>query len=261
MFEEQESGWTDLQLCPGVSLVTLDRAIERRTYLTREYFSRVRDASVVVMTLGLNEVWFDRLTGRHLNAPPSFYATRRHPDRYELHITDVLENVEELKEIRKLILMINPDARIIVTVSPVPMSDTFSGRDVMIANMYSKSTLRSAAEIFSQMYENVDYFPSYDIISMSPRNAVYGSDCLHVSDAVVGLMMQFFLALYLGNEPVATSFSELAYLEANPDVEAAVRRAEFDSGFQHWQRRGRDEGRPLSPSDGPTPLMIAAGAV
>jgi hypothetical protein len=60
--------------------------------------------------------------------------------------------------------------------------------------------------------------------------------------------------------PVPAPFRELAYLEANLDVEAAVRRAEFGSGFEHWQMHGEREGRPLNPPDGPTPLMIAAGA-
>jgi hypothetical protein len=197
MFEEQEQGWADLQLCPGVGLVPLDRAIARRAYLTEDYFSRVRDASIIVVTLGLNEVWFDRASDRHLNAPPSFYATRRDLGRYELHITDVMENVAELNHILRLVSQINPDARIIVTVSPVPMSETFSGRDVLIANMYSKSTLRAAADIFSHAYDNVDYFPSYDMIAMSPRNAAYAADCLHVSDAIVGRMMQSFMRRYM----------------------------------------------------------------
>ena len=261
MFEEQENGWSDLQLCPGVVPVTLDRAIERRRYLTEEYFERLREASVVIVTLGLNEVWFDRASERHLNATPSFYATRRDPARYELHITDTAENVSELNEIRRLILTLNPAAKIIVTVSPVPLSDTFSGRDVLIANMYSKSTLRAAADIFAQSHPDVDYFPSYDIIAMSPRAIAFGADCLHVADAVVGEMMRVFLRQYLGIEPGAVDFNEIAYLEANPDIEAAVRRGELASGFEHWRHHGQAEGRNVTPSGGPTPLMIAAGAV
>ena len=261
LFEEQERGWVDPQLCPGVSLVSLERAIERRKYLTEEYFTRVRDASIIVITLGLNEVWFDQLANRHLNAAPSFYATRRNPGRYQLHITDIADNLSELHEIHRLILQINKKARIIITVSPVPMSDTFSGRDVLIANVYSKCTLRAAAEIFTQLHDNVDYFPTFDIISVSPRDIAYGADCLHVSDAVVGEMMQSFMRLYLESTELPAAFNELAYLEINPDVEDAVRRGEFISGFEHWQRHGQSEGRQLYPPNGPTSLMIAAGAV
>jgi len=244
-FEEQSGGWIDLQLSPHVAPVTLERAIERRAYLTRDYFSRLREASVIVMTLGLNEVWFDRTTGRHVNAAPSYHATRCDPDRYELLITDVDDNVAELNQIRRLILLVNPRARIIVTVSPVPLSETFSGRDVLIANMYSKSTLRAAADIFAQSHDDVDYFPSYDIVSLSPRATTYDADCLHVADAVVGRIIQMFLCIYLGASAIPPAFNELAYLQANPDVETALRRGELASGFEHWQRFGRHEGRAL----------------
>jgi GSCFA family protein len=251
LFEEQSGGWIDLQLSPHMAPVALERAIERRAYLTRNYFSQLREASVVVMTLGLNEVWFDRATGRHLNAAPSYYATRRDPHRYELHITDVADNVAELNQTRKLILSLNPGARIIVTVSPVPLSETFSGRDALIANMYSKSTLRAAADMFAQSYDNVDYFPSYDIIAMSRRTTAYDADCLHVADAVVGRIIQMFVCLYLGASAEPPAFSELPYLEANPDVEAAVRRGELASGFEHWCRFGHHEGRALGSCDAP----------
>jgi isopentenyl diphosphate isomerase/L-lactate dehydrogenase-like FMN-dependent dehydrogenase len=251
LFEEQSGGWIDLQLSPHVAPVTLERAIERRAYLTRDYFNRLREASVIVMTLGLNEVWFDRATGRHVNAAPSYHATRRDSDRYELLITDVDDNVVELNQMRRLILSVNPRARIIVTVSPVPLSETFSGRDVLIANMYSKSTLRAAADIFAQSHDDVDYFPSYDIVSMSPRATSYDADCLHVADAVVGRIIQMFLYVYLGASATPPAFNELAYLQANPDVEAALRRGELASGFEHWQRFGRQEGRALGSPDAP----------
>src|ERR1700728_42241 len=52
-FEEGPQGWSDLQLCPGVRPVSLERAIERRTYLIDDYFSRIRQADVIVLTLGL----------------------------------------------------------------------------------------------------------------------------------------------------------------------------------------------------------------
>ena len=106
----------------------------------------------------------------------------------------------------------------------------------------------AAAEVFAQSHDDVDYFPSYDIISMSSRAAVYDADCLHISDAAVGHVTQAFLRLYLGVAPEPPPFSELSYLQANPDVEAAVRRGEVSSGFEHWQRFGRHEGRALAPT-------------
>lgn len=46
--------------------------------------------------------------------------------------------------------------------------------------------------------------------------------------------------------PLATSkFDETAYLDANPDVAAAVARGDFESGLQHADLFGRNEGRSI----------------
>ncbi|MDP5278771.1 GSCFA domain-containing protein [Sphingomonas sp. DG1-23] len=244
-FEQHRDGWLDLQLSPFVAPVPLPRAIERRAYLTDQYFSRLREASLVILTLGLNEVWFDHLTSRHLNAPPNLASVRRESGRYELRITDVADNLEELEKVRRLILRHNQGARIIVSVSPVPMSETFSGRDIIVANMHSKSTLRVTAEIFAEAHDDVDYFPSFDMVSMSPRAKAYEADCRHVSDATVGRVIRTFLKAQLGAEVSRPDFCERSYLAANPDVEDRLRRGELASGFEHWEKYGREEERPL----------------
>jgi hypothetical protein len=250
-FTESDAGWNDLQLSPGIPPVTFERVVERRRYLTSEYFNRVRDATVLILTLGLDEVWHDSLTNRHLNAAPSFFSVRREPSRYSMKITDAVENIAQLEKIYAAVRSINPEVRMVVTVSPVPMSATFSGDDVLVANVRSKSTLRVAAESFAQSHDAVDYFPSFDMVSMSPRHRAYEGDGLHVENAVVGEIMQSFIRLYMGLERVSPIFNESAYVAANPDVEAAIRRAEFSSGFEHWERHGKAEGRRLAPTSGP----------
>jgi len=216
---------------------------------------------VVIITLGLNEVWHDIKARRHLNAAPSFYSVRREPERYSVDVTDVAANVEALEAIADCIRQLNSSAKIIVTVSPVPMDCTFSGRDVAVANMLSKSTLRVAAETFADNHSHVDYFPSYDMICLSPRAQAYGLDCLHVSDYAVAQVIGHFLELYLGESIAHEDFNELSYLAANPEVEVDVRLGRWESGFEHWTQCGKNEGRRLAPEGGPTPLMITAGVV
>jgi hypothetical protein len=149
--------------------------------------------------------------------------------------------------------------RIVVTVSPVPMSATFSGRDIAVANTYSKSTLVAAAQAFQAAHDDVDYFPSYELVTLSPREAAYGADCLHVPNAVVGGVMEQFMTAYVGAAARAPEgFVDLAYLEANPDVEDAVRAGLFVSGYEHWLEFGRGENRSLRPAEA-TARMIEAG--
>ncbi len=261
LFEGAGEGWRDLQLSTGTPPVTLERAIERRAYLIDDYFARIKSSDVVVLTLGLNEAWFDTRTGRYLNEAPTPASVRRQPERYRLEVTDARQNLAAMEQIHRRLREMNPQVRIVVTVSPVPMFATFSGRDAAVANTYSKAVLRVVAEEFAASHPLVDYFPSYDMVMLAPRKEAFGADCLHVTDAAVGQVIGHFLRLYTGCEPVATEFSEIAYLAANEDVEAAVRRGNFDSGFAHWVAFGKREGRPLRPPPGPKlDLVLAGGA-
>src|SRR5277367_4594756 len=54
-----------------------------------------------------------------------------------IHVVDEL--LVKLKEFGPL------DQKVILTVSPVPFTRTFSGSDAVVANCYSKSVLRTAA--------------------------------------------------------------------------------------------------------------------
>lgn len=243
---ETANGWRDLQLAPELGETSLERALERRKYLAEDYFQRIRHADVVLMTLGLNEVWRDTKLDLHLNAAPPLWNARKEPGRYRLEITDVESNTAALDEIYARLKAINHNIKIIVTVSPVPMRATFSGRDVGLANTLSKSTLRASAEHFVQTNNDTDYFPSYEIVSLSKREFAFGPDYMHVSNQIVGQAMSMFMKIYCPSAPEAPEgFVELNYLDANPDVEDRIRSGELTSGFEHWVREGKSQGRPL----------------
>jgi hypothetical protein len=68
--------------------------------------------------------------------------------------------------------------------------------DVITANMYSKSLLRTAADIFSSNHQNIDYLPIYESVIMSERKYTWEPDLIHVSDFIVKLNIQRALNLY-----------------------------------------------------------------
>jgi len=251
--------WLDLQLSSGAKPVTLERAMERRSYLLEEYFTRVKQADVVIMTLGLIETWRDLQTGVYLNVPPPAGNVLRNGDRYVLEITDYNQNVAALAAIRTRLLELNPDLRIIATVSPIPLGISFSGLDPVIANSLSKSVLRASVQTILD-HPNVDYFPSFEMVTAGAREEAFADDCRHAKDSTVAKVIDFFLNTYTaGLENPEPEFSELGYLAANPDVDRAVRSGEWDNGFQHYMAQGKAEGRPLRPADGPSRLMRKSG--
>ena len=52
------------------------------------------------------------------------------------------------------------------------------------------------------------------------------------------------------------TFDEASYLRANPDVAAAVQAGQFKSGWQHYEKYGRNEGRRLVAEAAPEPVPV-----
>lgn len=240
------AGYHDLQLAYQLVPAPLERVHERRAEI-QAYFGRLREASVVIFTLGIAEVWYDRLAELHLNVTPSREMVEKHPGRFSVHLSDYAENRARLEAVYEILTRYGrPGMKMIVTVSPVPMHRTFVARDAMVANAYGKSTLRAVAGDFVRDKADAEYYPSYEMVTVSDRCLAYERDELHVEYGVVGTITEDFLARFgIGTGAPNTEFREGWYLMANPDVRAAVAEQRFRSGYQHWLQRGRSEGRPL----------------
>ena len=80
----------------------------------------------------------------------------------------------------------------ILTVSPVPLTATYSKAHILVANTHSKSILRSAAAQLSTS-NNIDYFPSYEIVT-NPRNILnaYNANLRSIKDETIELVMKHF---------------------------------------------------------------------
>jgi GSCFA family len=241
-------GYRDLQIADSTVPVSLERARERRVEL-REYFGRLKTADVVILTLGIVEVWYDHLTQLSLNVTPPYETTRRFPGRFTVHRTGYAENHAQLTEIVDILVTHGrPGVRVIVSVSPVPMHRTFTMSDVLSANVYGKSTLRAVAGDVAFDRPNVEYWPSYELVTVSDRNRAFAPDQAHVTeDAGEEIVRSFAKTFGLAEERENVGFLEKEYLYANPDVWIAVAEGRLASGYEHWLTFGRAEGRRLRP--------------
>jgi GSCFA family len=232
LIEESDGQWVDLQVVGEVGAAPRETIAARRPYVT-EVFERIRDCGVVVMTLGLVEAWFDRQLGLYLNRAPSYWTVKRQSGRFALHLLDYRANREALDEIHGLLRRYGrPDLRMVVTVSPVPLSETFTGGDVLVANTYSKSTLRAAAEDFARSHSDVDYFPSYESVVLSDRRVAYQEDLHHVTNVLVDLNVRSFLDHYVHGAPAAD-----ARLSASRNAAEQLARVQGDLLAENAQLR------------------------
>jgi hypothetical protein len=187
---------------PALQLAGFEETIRRREII-EAVTRRVAQCRVVIVTLGLVEVWRDKIANVFINTAPIPPALHCHPDRYEFHITNFTENFSNLEHIHTLLSRFgHPDVQVVVTVSPVPLEATFSSEDVVIANTYSKSILRAAAQEWAATHKNVHYFPSYEIVQNSDRKVTWEGDLRHVKGEVVYHIMNLFLRHYFAGPPV-----------------------------------------------------------
>jgi hypothetical protein len=192
-----DTTWYDPHTNPTLNFVGLEETLKRRA-LIQTVTKRIQKCRGVILTLGLAEVWRDVQADVFLNCTPIPSLFRTQPDRYEFHLTDFDENLSNLEAIYGLLSRYgHPDFHIVVTVSPVPLMNTFSTMDIVVANTWAKSLLRAVAQESANAHPNVDYFPSYEIVQNSDRAVAWEQDLRHVKGAGGQHIMELFLQKYL----------------------------------------------------------------
>jgi GSCFA family len=167
---------------------------QRRAGITAN-MRRLRECRIVILTLGLVEVWYDRRTEMYLNATLPQFLMQRDPQRYVLRVLDYTDCLNGLEEAWELLRRHGrADAEIFLSVSPVPLAATFTSNDVLTANTYSKSTQVAAACDFAHCHDNVHYIPSFESVMTSARRFAWRSDLRHVTDPMVEQVTAMFIA-------------------------------------------------------------------
>ncbi|MBA4491260.1 GSCFA domain-containing protein [Paracoccus sp. S1E-3] len=188
-----EGGEVDLLLSKGLA-VSNDQLMQVRSLIDSVY-SALPAADCVILTLGMTEVWRDEETGLYLNRIPNPREMRRSAGRYSfVNFTpdgcyqQMAQAIQRLKAAGV--------AKVLVTVSPVPLASTFERRDCVISNSYSKATLRVVADMLTRDFDFVDYFPSYEIVQSGGLES-YLPDHIHVKPIVVKRIMRHLIANYV----------------------------------------------------------------
>lgn len=207
---------------PAVSDAEFDVITAAHLAATRMAFTV---ADVVVLTLGLTEGWESAEDGAVFPTCPGTVAGTFDPGRHRFRNFTVAEVVDDLHGTIAAIRALNPASRFIVTVSPVPLVATASGRHVLEATVYSKSVLRAAAGEVERADDGVTYFPAYEIVTgpQAPDH-FFEADRRSVSTAAIDQVMAALLALCEGAEPGAMPASEDATAPASPTGLDAVSR-------------------------------------
>jgi hypothetical protein len=186
-------GYIDLLLPEYVTPAGKTRLLERRAEIENLYTALSR-SDCVFIALDQVEAWYDGAAGLYLNRIPPAEFLLADRARFEMHILGVHETQILLERMIDALRSVGV-SKILLTVSPVPLAATYSGRDCAMANVHSKSVLIVAAQAVSQLYPEVDYFPGYEIV-LSAGPSYYDSDFVHVRDDVVEMVTNYLIQRY-----------------------------------------------------------------
>lgn len=169
------------------------RAARQSTY--KAIRAAVERADVFVFTLGLTESWRNAQTGLEYALCPGTVAGEFDASRHVFDNANARAVSRSLSAAAKFMRRKNPGLRILLTVSPVPLTATASGQHVLTATSYSKSTLRAAAAMVADDRAWIDYFPSYEIVTHPVfRGMAFAPNMRSVDPAGVAVVMRHFFA-------------------------------------------------------------------
>jgi hypothetical protein len=158
-----------------------------------------KQLDILVLTLGLTEAWRVNACGTVLPVAPGVTGGDYDPGKYSFVnftypeiVSDLDQFCTALREIRQ-----GRDFKLILTVSPVPLTATYEDRHVLQSTTYSKSVLRAVAGDFISLNKYADYFPSFEIINNPAAKSSFFEDNLRsVKSEAVQAVMNHFMTSY-----------------------------------------------------------------
>jgi hypothetical protein len=183
--------------------------------------SALESSDVVVLTLGVAPCFFEATGSENGGGAfvflPNGSSTARDylQTQCVMRTTTVAENVAAIDDILAAIARISRrGAKVVLTVSPVPLSGSSEFQSAIVADCLSKSTLRLACHeaITKRTEGDVAYWPSFEIVRwlgghFSPGTPpAFGADdgnTRHVSRWLVKMIVGLFLEHYAAGRPAA----------------------------------------------------------
>lgn len=174
----------------------------------------VTSANVLILTYGTAWTYEHRKTNQVVANCHKLPAVE-----FEKYLLSPSQIIESFKALHDPLRAINPDLRVILTVSPVRHV-----RDTLELNQVSKATLRLACHHIAAQFARVEYFPSYEIMMDDLRDyRFYEDDMIHPSAAARAYIFEKFADRYFDsstrelNDRIASVRKAMAHKPFHPD--------------------------------------------
>jgi len=183
-----------------------EREVAMRKVQKEDMLRSLATADFVIYTLGVAPAFFSRASGRFAPHEAEDFRQFEFLAEHHYRTSTLEENLANLREIHALLRKARPGVKLVITVSPVPLSATFEMGSAIVADCVSKSILRAAAhEYMKEAGDGSYYWPSFEIVRWLGGHIgrVFGNDDgnnHHVSDELVTMIVELFIERF---RPVA----------------------------------------------------------
>lgn len=144
--------------------------------INKSVHSELQNCKYLIITYGTSWVYERKETGKVVSN-----CHKIPQSQFEKRLLTQKKVIESFEELYSTLKNFNKEWRIILTVSPVRHI-----KDSIELNSVSKSILRLTCHTLSEMFEEVEYFPSYEIMMDDLRDyRFYKSDLIHPSEVAV----------------------------------------------------------------------------
>ncbi len=152
----------------------------------RADFEFIQDAAVVFITLGSAWAYKHQTHGIVANCHK---VPGNQFEKVKLGVNDI---VSQFSRTLEHLFSLNSQLEVVLSVSPVR-----HWKDGAIENQWSKSTLNVAAHELVRRFENVSYFPSYELLMDDLRDyRFYNEDLLHPNNVAINYVWEKFQQTY-----------------------------------------------------------------
>ena len=191
---------------------TPEDVVSARAFHLKNVAKVLRRMDVFIFTLGLTEGWALTSNGQVYPTAPGTLCGTYDPGKYQFFNLDTRDIYDDIRRFIDIVTSFrgNNEFKLVLTVSPVPLTATASAHHVLYSTMLSKATLRSAAGMLVKDFDNVDYFPSFELVTNpSLRSSGYEDNLRSVRRDTVDFVMRHFFDAHILGERTDRSLSSL----------------------------------------------------
>ncbi|MDR6301849.1 GSCFA domain-containing protein [Mesonia maritima] len=194
IFQHQEI-YSCFEAHSRMNALSEDEILQNLNAALEETFQFLKKASHVIITLGTSWIY------KHVEQNTYVANCHKIPQKnFRKELSSIAELEKSIQTSVEYIRQLNSDCQFIFTVSPVRHS-----KDGFVENLRSKSHLISALHQVLENKNQLNYFPSYELMMDELRDyRFYAEDLLHPSKIAVQYIWEKFAETWFSSESLKT---------------------------------------------------------